>query len=52
MKKKLKMEFNFQIVPFIGIGIGTQSTIDSKDLLIFLPFITIEITFKIKRNGI
>ena len=42
MRKYIKVEF----VPFIGVGIATQChSIDGKQLLLFVPFITIEITF-------
>jgi hypothetical protein len=42
MKKYIKIDF----VPYIGIGIGTQRTVSGRELLLFLPFMTFQITFK------
>ena len=45
MKKYINLDF----VPFIGIGLGTQRTQKGRELLIFLPFIVIELSIlKIK----
>ena len=42
MKKYIKIDF----VPHIGIGLGTQKVCERREILIFLPFITIQITIK------
>ena len=42
MKKYIKIDF----VPFIGIGLGTQKTHKGRELIIFLPFIVIELVIK------
>jgi hypothetical protein len=45
MKKYIKVDF----VPYLGIGLGTQKTMVSRDILFFLPFIVIELSiYKIK----
>ena len=44
MKKYIKLEIDF--VPYIGIGIGIQKTMSGRQLLLFLPFMTFQITFK------
>jgi len=47
MRKYIKIEF----APFIGVGIATQChSIDGKQLLLFVPFITIELTFRKKKR--
>jgi hypothetical protein len=42
MKTNMKIDF----VPYLGIGIGTQRTMVSRDILFFLPFIVIELSIK------
>tara|TARA_R110002167_G_scaffold108913_2_gene277934 strand:- start:349 stop:471 length:123 start_codon:yes stop_codon:yes gene_type:complete len=37
---RIKIEFT----PFLGIGIGVGSRLDSKVLVILIPFISLEIT--------
>ena len=41
--KKLKFKTEFNFVPYIGLGIGSQRIHKGRSLLIFLPFITIEL---------
>ena len=43
------MKINISFVPYLGIGIGTQKTMVSRDILFFLPFVVIELSInKIK----
>lgn len=47
MKKYINIKIDF--VPYLGIGIGTQRTMVSRDILFFLPFVVIELSInKIK----
>ena len=45
-EKEMKKYINLDFVPFIGIGLGTQRTQKGRELLIFLPFIVIELVIK------
>lgn len=42
----MKKYININFVPYLGIGIGTQRTMVSRDILFFLPFVVIELSIK------